>query len=132
MNLFIMISLADNTPFPLFQVRWFPANIQMVQRNQTILHVGPGTHLCCRTNQKTNLPGFHFSKQLRLLCFCICIMNECNLFFRYTFFHQFLLQVVINIETAITFRCAQVTKNQLCRFLCCCVFPDLIAFLCTD
>ena len=37
MNLFIMISLADNTPFPLFQIRWFPANIQMVQRNQTIL-----------------------------------------------------------------------------------------------
>ena len=127
-----MISLADNTPFPLFQVRWFPANIQMVQRNQTILHVGPGTHLCCRTNQKTNLPGFHFSKQLRLLCFCICIMNECNLFFRYTFFHQFLLQVVINIETAITFRCAQVTKNDLRRFLYNCIFPDFIAFLCTD
>ena len=46
--------------------------------------------------------------------FCICIMNKSNLFFRYTFLHQFLLQVIINIETAIAFRCAQITENQLC------------------
>ena len=35
-----MVSLADDTPFSLFQVRWFPANIQMMQSNQTILVLG--------------------------------------------------------------------------------------------
>ena len=47
MNLFIVISLPDDTSFPLLQIRRFPANIQMMQSNQTILHVGTGTHLCC-------------------------------------------------------------------------------------
>ena len=46
-NLFIVISLPDDTSFPLLQIRRFPANIQMMQSNQTILHVGTGTHLCC-------------------------------------------------------------------------------------
>jgi hypothetical protein len=32
-----MVSLTDNTSFPLFQVRWFPTNIQMMQGNQTVL-----------------------------------------------------------------------------------------------
>ena len=132
MNLFVMVSLTDNTSFPLFQVRRFPANIQMMQGNQTVLHIGSSTHFCCRTNQKTNLSGFYFSKQLRLFCFCICIMNKRNLFFRYTFLYQLLLQVIINIETAIAFRCAQITENQLCGFLCCSIFPDFITFLCTD
>ena len=47
MNLFVMVSLTDNTSFSLFQVRWFPANIQMMQGNQTVLHIGSRTHFCC-------------------------------------------------------------------------------------
>ena len=52
-------------------------------------------------------------------------MNECNFFFRYTFRHQLLFQVIVNIETAIPFWCGQVTEDQLGCPVCLSLIPYL-------
>ena len=45
LNFGICVSLAENPPLTLFDIRRAPRRIQMMQRNQALLHVGPGAHL---------------------------------------------------------------------------------------
>ena len=40
------ISLTDNASLLLFNIRRLPRHIQMVQRNQPVLHIHTGTHFC--------------------------------------------------------------------------------------
>ena len=47
-HIFILkqISLPDNTSFPLFDIRRSPRTVQMMQCDQSVLHIGTGTHFC--------------------------------------------------------------------------------------
>ena len=51
--------LLHGTRDPLFDIRRAPGSVQMMQRNQALLHVGPGAHLLRAAEQNAYLAGAH-------------------------------------------------------------------------
>ena len=49
LHLRIMVALAEDSSFLLLQVGRLPGAVQMMERNQLVLHVGAGSQLGCGT-----------------------------------------------------------------------------------
>ena len=124
LNALILIALAQNTPFLLFQIAGFPRSIQVMERNKVILHIGASAELRCGAHQDTDLPAANLCKQLCFFSLCIRVMDEGDLLRRHTSVNQLLLHVVVDIETAISFGCGQVAEYQLCGLLGDTFLPD--------
>ena len=74
-----------------------PRAIQMVKRNQFVLHVGACPHLLCRADQYPYLPGAHLFEQFFLSRFGISGVNKGYFFGWYAPGNQLVPQVVIHI-----------------------------------
>ena len=69
LHFLIAIALADDTPVSLCHIRRTPAHVQMVERNQPILTVCPGSHFLRTAKQYTHLTGTNLRKQFFFLRF---------------------------------------------------------------
>ena len=103
--LLISVSLPENTPFLLFQVRRLPRAIQMMQGNQPILNIGSRAKFRRRPHQDTHLSGAHLCKKLCLFGFRVILVNERHFLTGNTSRHQLFPHIIINIECAIGFWC---------------------------
>ena len=125
LDLFIFVALPQNTSFLLFQIRRLPWAIQMVQSDQPVLHVCPGSELRRRSDQDTHLAGSHLCEKLRFLGLGIGLMDKDDLLRRNALGCQLIPQIIVDIERAVRFGCREVTKNQLCSLVRCGLLPHL-------
>ena len=104
-HLLISVSLPENTPLLLFQVRGLPRAIQMMQGNQPILNIGSCAKFRRRPHQDTHLSGAHLCKQVCLFRFRVVLVDERHFFTRNTSRHQFFPHIIVDVECAIGFWC---------------------------
>ena len=79
--------------------------------NQSVLHVCTRTHLLGRAKQYTHLAAPYLCEQLFFLCVGICFMDETHLLRRDATPYQFFPHVVVDVEHAVIFRCAEVAEQ---------------------
>ena len=84
LNLFVLVSLTDDTTVSLGHIGRTPAHIQMVNCHQFVLHIGSCAHFLRTSKQHTHLSGTNLGKEFFLLCFSICIVNKGDFLVRYT------------------------------------------------
>ena len=104
-HLLIPVSLPENTPLLLFQVRGLPRTIQMMQGNQPILNIGSCAKFWRRPHQDTHLSCAHLCKQVSLFRFGVILVNERHFFAGNTSRHQFLPHIIVDVECSIGFWC---------------------------
>ena len=96
MDTLILVSLALNTAFALFQVAGPPRTIQVMECHKTILYIGSSSHFGCASDQDAHLAGAYFAEQLLFPYFCIGLMDESNLLRWYAPGNQLLADVLID------------------------------------
>ena len=104
-HLLIPISLPENTPLLLFQIRRLPRAVQMMQGNQPILNIGSCAKFRCRPHQDTHLSGAHLCKQVCLFRLGVVLVDERHFLTGNTSRHQLLPHIIIDVECAIRFWC---------------------------
>lgn len=77
------------------------------------------------THQDSHLSSPYLCKQFRFLCLRVVFMDKSNLFFRDSFFCQFVPDIIIYVESPISFGCGQVAEDQLGCPVCFSFFPYL-------
>ena len=68
-DFFVLITLTLDAPFALFQIAGTPGTIQIVQGNQSILHVGSGSHFGGAAHQDAYFSFPDFAEQRFLFHF---------------------------------------------------------------
>ena len=96
MDTLILVALALNTAFALFQVAGPPGAIQVMECYKAILHVGSGSHFRCAADQNTYLAGAYFAEQLLFPHLGVGLMDESNLLRWYAPGNQLLADVLID------------------------------------
>ena len=124
-HLWVFVALPDNAPLPLLKVGRTPRTIQMMQSDELLLTVGASTHALGAAQQDTHLTAPHFSEQVFLLYLALGVVDECDLVFGNTQFQQFCMNIIINAESAVILRCAEVAKDHLGGALASGALPDL-------
>ena len=99
-----------------------------MESNQSVLYVGTCTEFWSGTHQDSHLSSPYLCKQFRFLCLRVVFMDKSNLFFRDSFFCQFVPDIIIYVESPISFGCGQVTEDQLGCPVCFSFFPYLRLF----
>ena len=94
----IHIALTDYTSSPLFQITRTPRTVEIMQRNQPVLHVGPCSHLGSAAHEHAHLTGAYLREQLLLLDLRIGFMDEGNLPGRHTVGDELFPNVIIDVE----------------------------------
>ena len=90
-----------------------------------MLTVGASAHALGAAQQDTHLTAPHFSEQVFLLYLALGVVDECDLVFGNTQFQQFCMNIIINAESAVILRCAEVAKDHLGGALASGALPDL-------
>ena len=130
MYLFICIALTENTTVTLLYITRTPWAIDMMQCNQTLLHIKTSAHLGSRANQHADCTRFHFAAECVLFCGSVRIVNICDLVSRYTLGDQLIPNIVIRTETTAVLACrrgcCKVAEDKLCAF------GRLAAFPCVE
>ena len=97
-----------------------PWAIDMMQCNQTLLHIKTSAHLGSRANQHADCTRFHFAAECVLFCGSVRIVNICDLVSRYTLGDQLIPNIVIRTETTAVLACrrgcCKVAEDKLCAF----------------
>ena len=93
----ILIALAYHSAFALLDVARSPRHIEVVERSELCLHVCPGSHLECRADEYTHLPGAHFGKQLRFGGISLGVMDKGDFVFGDALCHELLPHIVIDV-----------------------------------
>ena len=65
-DLFVLVALADDAPFALFEVGREPRRVKVMQGNKTLLRVDPCAHVLRGSNRNTHAAGVHVAEQLDL------------------------------------------------------------------
>ena len=104
LHLGVMVALAEDPSFLLFQVGRFPGTVQMVESDQLILHVGAGSQFGSRTKKDTHLAGAYFGKEFGLPCLRIRLMDEDDFFFRDSHGDKLVPDIIVDIEAPVRFR----------------------------
>ena len=97
----VHVALTDNAACALLQITGPPGTVQIMQRDQPVLHVGARAHLGCAAHQHAHLTGAYPGKQLLFLDLRVGFMDEGDLFRRDTAFYEFLADVIIDIEVVL-------------------------------
>ena len=121
----IFVALPDNAPLPLLKVGRTPRAVEVVQGDELLLAVGASAHALGAAQQDTHLTAPHFSEQVFLLYLALGVVDEGDLVFGNTQFQQFCVNIIINAESAVILRCAEVAKDHLGGALVCGAPPDL-------
>ena len=103
LHLGVMVALAEDPSFLLFQVRRFPGTVQMVESDQLILHIGAGSQLGCGTKKNTHLAGADFGKEFGLPSLCIRFMDEGDFLLRDPHGNKLVPDVIVDIEASVRF-----------------------------
>ena len=110
LDFLIHVALPDDASVALGHVAGFPANVQVMHRHKSGLHVGSGSHFCRTSEQNSHITGAHFGEQRRLFCFGIGIVDKLDPVFRHTGGNQLFTNILINVEVAIVFRGREVAE----------------------
>ena len=81
-NLLIHIALTNDSTAPLLQITRSPGAVEIMQGNQSVLHIHTSTHFEGTAHQNTHLTGTNLCKKLLFPSLCIRIMDESNLLCR--------------------------------------------------
>ena len=121
----IFVALPDNAPLPLLKVGRTPRAFEVVQGDELLLAVGASTHALGAAQQDTHLTAPYFAEQVFLLRLALGVVDEGDLVFGNTQFQQFRANIIINAESTVILRCAEVAKDHLGGTLVCGAPPDL-------
>ena len=121
----VLVSLPDDATVALGHVAGFPADIQMMHCNKTLLHIGSCTHLCGAAQQDAHIAGAHFREQCCLFRFGVGVVDELNFVFWHPGGNQLLANIIVDIEIAIVFGCREVAEQKLRQLLVFTFLPDL-------
>ena len=125
LHLRVLVSLPDDTAIALCHIRRPPAHIQMVDCNQAILHVRPGSHLLGTAEEHSHLPGTDLGKEFFLLRLRVRFMDKGDFRFRYSCRHELRFDIIIDIERSVILGCGQIAEYQLRQSLIFPILPDL-------
>ena len=82
----------------LFKITRTPRTVEIMQRNQPVLHVGPCSHLGSAAHEHAHLTGAHLREQLLLLDLRVGFMDERNLPGGHTVGDELFPNVIIDVE----------------------------------
>ena len=121
MDFCVLVAPALDTSLSLGQVTRAPGCVQIMQSNQPVLDVGPGTRLLRRTNQDMHLSAADFGEQLFFLDVCFGFVYKYNLLRFHAAGNELPADVVVYVDEACFFPgcacgwCGNVAENQLCK-----------------
>ena len=102
----------------LCKVTRSPRTVKVVESHKSILHVGSRTHLRGTAHKDTHLTGANLGEQFLFTGIGIGIVYKGDFFLRDATLHKFLLQILIDVKTAVAFRGGKVAEHKLrCPFL---------------
>ena len=105
LDFLIHIALTDDATIALGHVAGLPANIQMMHRHKSRLHVGARSHFCSASEQNSHIARAHFGEQCRLFRFGVGVVDKLDLIFRHTGSNQLLANVIVDVEVTIVLWC---------------------------
>ena len=123
--LFVPVALSDDTAIALGHIRGLPAHVQVVDRHQPVLNVGPGSHLLGTAQQDPDFARTDLGEQLLLLGLGIGGVDEGYFALRHPRRQQFLFDVIIDVELPISLGGGQITEQELGQLLILSFLPDL-------
>ena len=94
--------------------------------NEFVLTVRTSAHLGGAAYQHTHLPGTDFGEQFLFPHLRVGFMDVGDFLWRHSFFGQLLLQIIVDIEGAVTLGSGQVAEHKLGAFLLPCPLPNRI------
>ena len=121
----VFVALTNDAPFALLEIRRTPRTIQMVQSDELLLTIRSRAHALGAAQQDTHLTAPHFAEQVFLLYLALGVVDEGDLVFGNTQFQQFRANIIINAESTVILRCAEVAKDHLGGTLVNGALPDL-------
>ncbi len=74
----VLVVLADNSAFALFQVRGAPRHVDVMQRHGPGLDIGSSSHLLGRAEQYRDFPGAAVGEQVGLRCGVAVVVDEAD------------------------------------------------------
>ena len=104
MHFFVAVALPDDAPAALLQISRPPRAVEVVERDEPVLHVHTGSHFEGTAHEHTHLTGAHLCKQFCLFGFGICLMDKSNLLTGDSLCHQFFPDIIVHIECSVCFR----------------------------
>lgn len=113
LHLLILVSLAQDAPLPLLNVGGPPGTIQMVQRHKPVLDIGARPHFGGGPQQHPDLPLADLGEQLRLLRLGLGVVNVGDLLGGDPLGHELVLDVVVDVESAVVVGGGQVAEHKL-------------------
>ena len=123
--LFVPVALSDDTAIALGHIRGLPAHVQVVDRHQPVLDVGPGSHLLGTAQQDPHFACTNLGEQFLLFGLGIGGVDEGYFALRHPRRQQFLFDVIIDVELPISLGGGQITEQELGQLLVLSFFPDL-------
>ena len=128
MNLLVAVALTDDAPAALLQIARPPRAVEVVERDEPVLHVHTRAHLEGAAHEHTHLTGAHLCKQLLLPRFGVGFMDECDLLAGDSSGNELFPDVVIYREAGfvgcilpndsfqrVKLRAVQIPARRLCR-----------------
>ena len=124
LDFLIHIALTDDATIALGHVAGLPANIQMMHRHKSGLHVCARSHFCSASEQDSHIARAHFGEQCRLFRFGVGVVDKLDLVFRHTGGNQLLANVIVDVEVTVIFWGGEVAEQKLCQLLIFALLPD--------
>ena len=117
LHLGIRVALAQDAALALLDVRRTPRGVEMMQRDQALLHVGAGAHLLGAAEEDADLAGAHVAEQLQLGGVAVVVLDELDVAGGNAAGQQLVPHVLIDREALAAGRDGQVAEDQLGRAL---------------
>ena len=96
MNGLVLVALSLNAPFALRQITRPPRGVQIMQRDQAILHVSASAHFGGAAHQNAHLAGTDFRKEVTLFGLSIRLVNKGDLLRGHPACNQLLPDILID------------------------------------
>jgi hypothetical protein len=100
----IVVAVTDDTPRALFKVTRPPRAVEVVHGDKAVLDVCTAPHLERGAEQHPYLALPYFGEKLFFTDFRVCVVNESNIFFGYTFFEQLSFNIVVQVKPSVSVR----------------------------
>ena len=92
-----LVALANDAPFALLNVGGLPRNVDVVQRDKAVLHVGAGAHARGRADQHADVARLHKVEQGLLLNVGVGLLHEADFVLGDALGHELPLDLVIGV-----------------------------------
>ena len=113
------ISFTDGTPVTLFQIRWSPRRVKLMDRDCPLLCVHTCAQHGSRTEDDTDVASVHGIHHRFLGFLILAFLNEAYFIgWNMIILYQLSLDFRIDVEVSAGLVSTQVRENKLCTFLC--------------